>query len=88
MSLDIKEFSNTTGTSPHVQQPPTGGASLTTGGTTFYTVGGPGTVFVELYANGTGHSFTVSDSALSQAMPAGARLIYGMRKGAVVTVTI
>ena len=87
MSLDVKEFSNMTGISTHAQQPPTGGASLTTGGTTAYTVGGPGITFVELYANGSGHSFTVSDSALSQTLTLGERVMYGMRKGAVVTVT-
>ncbi len=87
MSLDVKEFSNLTGVSTHVQQPPIGGASLTTAGTTFYTVGGPGITFVELYANGSGHSFTVSDSAVSQTLTLGERVVYGMRKGAVVTVT-
>ena len=86
MSLDVKEFSNMTGVSPHLQQPPTGGASLTTAGA-FYTVGGPGMVFVELYANGVGHVFTVSDSAVAQAMPAGERVVYGMRGGARVTLT-
>ena len=87
MSLDVKEFGNMAGVSPHLQQPPVGGASLTTGGTAAYTVTGPGIAFVELYANGTGHTFTVSDSALAQAMPAGERVVYGLRKGAVVTVT-
>jgi hypothetical protein len=88
MSLDVKEFSNLTGPSTHVQQPPIGGASLTTGGTTTYTVSGPGFTFVELYANGVGHSFTVSDSALSQSLNLGERVVYGMRGGATITVTV
>ncbi len=87
MSLDIKEFSNLTGVSTHVQQPPVGGAGLTTVGTAAYTVLGPGFAFVELYANGSGHTFTVSDSALSQTLTQGERVVYGMCKGAVVTVT-
>ena len=88
MSLDIKEFSNLTGPSTHVQQPPIGGASLTTAGTTTYRVSGPGFTFVELFANGSGHSFTVSDSALSQSVAQGERLVYGIRGGAVLTVTV
>lgn len=87
MSLDVKEFSNMTGISTHAMQPPVGGGSLTTAGTTAYTVAGPGVAFVELYANGSGHTFTVSDSALAQTLTLGERVIYGMRKGAVVTVT-
>jgi hypothetical protein len=87
MSLDVKEFSNLTGPSTHVQQPPIGGSSLTTGGTTTYTVQGPGFTFVELFANGSGHSFTVSDSALPQTLNLGERVVYGMRSGAIVTVT-
>ena len=88
MSLDVKEFSNLTGPSTHVQQPPIGGASLTTAGTTTYAVLGPGFTFVELFANGSGHGFTVSDSAVSQTLNLGDRVVYGMRGGAVVTVTV
>ena len=49
---------------------------------------GPGFTFVELFANGSGHSFTVSDSALSQSVAQGERLVYGIRGGAVLTVTV
>jgi len=87
MSLDVKEFSNLAGRWPFPMQPPAGGASLTTGGTAAYTVAGPGVVFVELYANGASHVFTVSDSAVAQAIPAGQRIVYGLRAGAAVTVT-
>ncbi len=87
MSLDVKEFGNMAGVSTHMQQPPVGGGSLTTGGTAAHTVAGPGIAFVELFANGSGHSFTVSDSGLSQSVALGERVVYGMRKGAVVTVT-
>jgi len=87
MSLDVKEFSNMAGVSTHLQQPPVGGGSLTTGGTASYTVAGPGIAFVEFYANGSGHTFTVSDSALAQGLSLGERVVYGLRKGAVVTVT-
>jgi len=76
-----------TGRSPFPMQPPSGGASLTAGGITAYTVSGPGVAFVELYANGASHVFTVSDSAVAQAIPAGQRVVYGLRAGAAVTVT-
>ncbi len=87
MSLDVKEFSNLAARSPYPMQPPIGGASLTTAGTTTYTVAGPGVTYVELFANGATHTFTVSDSAVTQTFAQGERHIYGLRKGAVITVT-
>jgi hypothetical protein len=50
-------------------------------------VAGPGVTFVELFANGSAHTFTVSDSALTQTFALGERHVYGLRKGAVITVT-
>ncbi len=92
MSLDVKEFNGSAPRSGVPLQPPIGGATgMTAGGVSTYTTAGPGYTFVELYANGASHTFTVSGeqpSTLSQNIASGQRLVYGFAPGSVITVTV
>lgn len=91
MALIVTEHAGKLGRAQVAMQPgagPQGG--LTVSGTSAYTVvgSGAGPAFLELYAHGSPHYFTVTGGAgRSQYIGQGERVTYGFHKGTVITVT-